>query len=147
MMNQIEIRTVALSDTKGIAELNLELGYQTSNDVVEKQLKEVLATNDHYVLIAMNQEEIAGYIHAFRAVRLTTDTFIEIGALIVKGNYRNQGIGKQLVEHLQREVKDMNKIRVRCNVKRMAAHSFYSSLNFEEKKEQKIFDRKMGYDK
>lgn len=143
MTNQKEIRKVEPSDSYGITALNHELGYQTSSQLIEKQLSEILSSEDHFVFVAISDDEIVGYIHGFKAVRLTTETFVEIGALIVKENHRKKGIGKALVNHLEVHAKDTEKIRVRCNVKRTAAHDFYTALNFTGRKEQKVFEREV----
>jgi N-acetylglutamate synthase-like GNAT family acetyltransferase len=100
MINQIEIRRVETADSLKIADLNHELGYQTSKTLIERQLKIIQSKSDHYVFAATIDHQVIGYIHGFIAVRLTSDTFIEIGTLIVKGNYRNKGIGRSLVNHL-----------------------------------------------
>jgi len=48
-----------------------------------------------------------------------------------------------LVEHFELEIKDVEKLRVRCNVKRTSAHEFYLALNYAEYKEQKVFEKNL----
>ncbi len=143
MIDQIEIRRIEATDFSRIAELNHELGYQTSESLVERQLKIIQSKKDHYGFVATNSNEIIGYIHGFISIRLTTYPFAEIGGLIVKEQFRHKGIGRKLVEHLEQHIKDVENIRVRCNVNRKSAHDFYLALNYTEKKEQKIFERKL----
>lgn len=134
---------IEASDSRKIAELNQELGYQTSKTLIDRQLKIIQSKKDHYAFVAINNNEIVGFIHGFNSVRLTTDTFVEIGALVVKEKSRNKGIGRALVNYLEIHVKNIENIRVRCDLRRKAAHDFYSALNYIEKKDQKIFERKL----
>ena len=143
MKEQIIIREIEVTDAARIAGLNQELGYQVSSSLVERQLETILTRKDQYGYVAIIEGEIAGYIHAFISIRLTSDPFLEIGGLIVAEQHRRAGVGRMLVEHLEEQVNGFGKMRVRCNVKRNAAHKFYSSLNFIENKEQKVFDKKL----
>lgn len=141
MINQINIREINKGDALRIAELNQELGYQTSQSLVARQLNTILSDRNHYGYIAISEQKIVGYIHGFISIRLTTAPFAEIGGLIVDEQYRKKGIGRLLVDHLERQINEVEKLRVRCNVKRNSAHEFYLSLNYQEKKEQKIFEK------
>lgn len=143
MINPIEIRQIEVTDASKIAELNQELGYQTSTSLVERQLEIIRSKKDHYVFVAIDNDQVVGYIHGFISIRLTTDPFLEIGGLIVKENCRNKGIGRKLVGHLEQYIKGVENVRVRCNVNRKSAHDFYLALNYTEKKEQTIFERKL----
>ncbi|MBL4593583.1 MAG: GNAT family N-acetyltransferase [Flavobacteriales bacterium] len=143
MTKQIQIRNIEEADASRIAELNQELGYQTSPSLVERQLKTILSERNHHGYVAINDNQIVGYIHGFISIRLTTEPFAEIGGLIVNEDFRNRGIGRQLVDHFEKQIKDVENIRVRCNVNRNPAHKFYLTLNYIEKKEQKIFEKKL----
>lgn len=92
MTNQIHIRKIEAADSSRIAELNQELGYQTPSSLVDKQLKVILSKSDHYGYVAINGNQIVGYILGFISIRLTTEPFAEIGGLIVDETHRKRGV-------------------------------------------------------
>ena len=77
---------------------------------------------------------------------LAEGTYGEIASLVIAEAQRGRGIGRQLVEHAARWLREkgMIKLRVRCNVVRKGAHRFYDRLGFDESKSQKVFDRKLA---
>jgi N-acetylglutamate synthase-like GNAT family acetyltransferase len=141
---KISIRNAEIKDSESIAELSCQLGYKSENIAIQKRLTEILANNDDCVLVALENEKIVGWIHGFYSRRVESESFIEIGGLVVDTNYRKNGIAKRLVDELNKwaYAKECRKIRVRCNVTRKEAHIFYMKIGFELNKEQKIFDRK-----
>jgi len=143
MNNQVQIRDIKVIDSSSIAELNQELGYQIDQCLIESQIISIRSENNHYGYVAIIDNQIVGYIHGFVSIRLTTSPFAEIGGLIVNEDFRNRGIGRKLVDHFEMQIKDVENIRVRCNVNRKSAHKFYLTLNYIEKKEQKIFEREL----
>lgn len=143
MTKLIHIRKIQEGDAPRIAELNQELGYETSPLIVERQLRTILAEKNHYAYVAIIGDQIVGYIHGFISIRLTTEPFAEIGGLIIEERFRKNGIGRKLVGHMEQDINDVEKLRVRCNVKRSSAHEFYLALNYEENKEQKVFEKKL----
>ena len=143
MTDQIRIRKIQEGDAPRIVELNQELGYRTSSFLVERQLNTILNDRNHYGYIAITENQIVGYIHGFISIRLTTEPFAEIGGLIIDERYRKRGIGRILVDHMEQKINEVEKFRVRCNVKRSSAHEFYLALNYQESKEQKVFERKL----
>lgn len=144
MASQIKIREIEEMDSSRIAELNQELGYQTSISLVERQLKAILAESGHHGFVAVIDNQLVGYIHGFISIRLTAEPFAEIGGLVVDERHRRMGIGRKLVEHFEQNISGVEKLRVRCNVKRNAAHAFYTTLKYKERKEQKVFERKLN---
>jgi GNAT superfamily N-acetyltransferase len=143
MNESIEIREIRNTDAVEIAQLTKELGSFINVDQVDEQLESILADKSHFAYVAVTDGRLVGYIHCFVALRMTTTPFLEIGGLVVKKEYRSLGIGKLLVNSMLQSNDEIDKVRVRCNVKREAAHEFYAHLNFEEKKEQKVFEWKV----
>ena len=143
MVNRTQIRQIQESDSSRIAELNQELGYDTTSSLVKRQVKKLQSDNSHYGYVAVYDNKVVGYIHGCISIRLTTDPFAEITGLIVDSTYRKKGIGRKLVNHLEQEMNEVEKLRVRCNRKRKPAHEFYLALNYQEHKEQKVFELKL----
>ncbi len=142
-IEKIQIRKIQKSDSSTIAELSAQLGYKVTSSEIFEQIVKLNDHNDHFAFVAVLEDEIVGYIHGVRTLRLTTSPFIEITGLIVREKYRGKRVGCKLVKHLEEQITVSKKIRVRCNVKRELAHKFYENLSYSEKKEQKIFEKKL----
>jgi GNAT superfamily N-acetyltransferase len=104
----------------------------------------MLGSKEHFVRVAVVENKIVGWIHAFKTVRIETTPFIEIGGLVVDKDFRGKGIGKKLVDVISQwcEHENISSLRVRCNIKRKEAHLFYLGIGFNETKEQKVFEKK-----
>ena len=138
-------RVAELKDAELITELSNQLGYESTNEKIHHRLSEILNHADNCVFVMFDNENMIGWIHGFYTRRVESDSFIEIGGMVVDKNYRRKGIGRMLVQKIMEwahEVK-INKIRVRCNSLRHDTHTFYRSIGFVEMKEQKIFDLKL----
>ncbi len=142
MTEAVQVRAIQESDSRAIAALAKQLGYDISLPVVAEQVASIIANQDHFAFVAVREAEIIGFVHGFVALRLTASPFLEIAGLVVREEDRGKGIGSRLVRHLEEYVNHCDTVRVRCNVKRELAHRFYLKLDYSEKKEQKIFARK-----
>ena len=138
---EIQIEPITLRHAPAVQKLSQQLGYPLFLNEIENNIKEVILSDDHIALVAIVDEEVAGWIHAFKAVFLESNPFIEIGGLVVDENYRGKGIGKKLVESIKQWCveKQISILRVRSQVKRKEAHQFYMNNGFTEIKEQKVF--------
>ncbi|MEY4876605.1 MAG: hypothetical protein RL708_1754 [Bacteroidota bacterium] len=138
-------RAAELKDVEWITELSNQLGYDSTPEKVGNRLSEILNHADNCVFVILDNESVVGWIHGFCTRRVESDSFIEIGGMVVDNNYRRKGIGSMLVKKVEdwANEKKINKIRVRCNSLRIETHSFYNSIGFIESKEQKIFDLKL----
>ncbi|WP_371805553.1 GNAT family N-acetyltransferase [Candidatus Lokiarchaeum ossiferum] len=143
-MKNVKIRAISINDCDAITSLTNQLGSDVSSDVVKEQMNEILKKSDHFAFVAVLKDQVVGYIHCFTAIRLTSKPFIEICGLVVNEKERGNGIGKLLVEHIEGLFNENNKIRVRCNSKRKLAHNFYHNLNYNLRKEQKIFEKNIS---
>lgn len=141
---KILIRTAEIEDSESITELSNQLGYPSEIIEVQKRLMELLQNNDNCVFIALEGEKVVGWVHGFYSRRIESESFVEIGGLVVDTEYRKKGIGKLLVDEINKwsSTKQCDKIRVRCNTVRKESHLFYQQLGFEINKEQKVFDRR-----
>jgi GNAT superfamily N-acetyltransferase len=141
----IFLRVAELKDVESITKLSYQLGYKTTIEKIHARLSEILSNNDNCVYIIINNENIIGWIHGFYSLRVESDSFVEIGGMVVDENFRRKGIGKMLLNKVIEwaHSKKCNKIRVRCNTLRKEAHVFYNNIGFIETKEQKVFDMKL----
>jgi N-acetylglutamate synthase-like GNAT family acetyltransferase len=138
----ISLRKVKISDSKHLTALSNQLGYSTNENLIRERILNIIERHDHCIYIAQKNNEIVAWIHAFVALRIESDAFVEIGGLVVSEVHRKQGVGKALIDEVVKwaKEKDIPKVRVRCNTIREGAHTFYEKIGFEEVKEQKVFD-------
>jgi predicted N-acetyltransferase YhbS len=138
----IFIRAAQIKDSNFITKLSDELGYKTTNDKTIKRLSEILTSKNDCVFVAYDEDMAVGWIHGFYSLRVESDSFVEIGGLVVDKNYRKNGIGKMLIGEVLKwtHLKNIIKIRVRSNTIRTETHKFYRNFGFKEIKDQKIFD-------
>jgi len=140
---KITIRNASLTDSGSVAELTGQLGYQSDHRAIQERLGGLLEQEEDCVFVALDTEKVVGWVHGFYSRRIESEPFVEIGGLVVSGNYRNKGIAKLLVEEIYMWARTLacKKIRVRSNTIRKPAHGFYMKLGFEFEKEQKIFGK------
>jgi GNAT superfamily N-acetyltransferase len=146
MDTKIIVRKAKLDDALFISALSSELGYSASVDEIRDRLSRILASDEHTVFVASSSDEIVhGWIHIFISKQLVTETFAELGGLIVANEYRRQGIGEQLLlqaEEWARE-KELCLMRIRTQIFRKEAHRFYEKMEYSFWKEQKAFEKRL----
>lgn len=114
------IRTATINDSKAINELSIHLGYgSTPQDIAGERLKCLLESINDQVLVFEESNIILGWVHVFKAQRVASATFYEIGGLVVCPKGRKKGIGRKLVKFAAKQSEVQNsELRVRCNSQR-----------------------------
>lgn len=141
-MNEIIIRTASMSDASAIANLSNRLGYPVIKEDTEKYLRLLKSSKKDIVYVAVSDNEVIGWMHIFKTVRVESGIFCEIGGLVIDEEFRGKGIGKRMIEKARIWCKEngSDKLRVRSNVKREAAKNFYFHEGFRQKKVQNVFE-------
>lgn len=134
----LKVREAVLADAGEVNLISKHLGYDaiTESEATDK-LHTLIESSVDRVYVCEYQGELVGWIHIFRANRLASPSFHEIGGLVVKPSVRGLGLGKALVRHAVEQHKGV--FRVRCNEKRTEAHRFYEGLGFTGSKSQRVF--------
>lgn len=138
-------RKATLNDCVLMTQLSNQLGYETTAAKLKNRLAEILDSPDDCVFVVLDNETIIGWIHGFYTRRVESDSFTEIGGMVVDEQYRRKGIGQKLINEVIEWalVKKTGKIRVRCNTMRKETHLFYAAIGFTGTKEQNIFDLRL----
>ena len=144
MVSLSNLRPATIADASAINLLSDSLGYLSGSDEDLASRLELLIDSDRdEVWLAENGLNIVGWIHFFQANRVASASFVEIGGLVVKPDFRNRGIGKSLIEQASLWASAKNlKLRVRTDSRREEAHSFYVSAGFNKLKNQHVFELK-----
>lgn len=141
----INIRSAEIDDADSIENLRAHMAYEKTIISTRERIESILKNEDNCIFVALQNDEIVAWIHAFYAMRIESDFFVEIGGLVVHERYRRRGIASLLVDQVllwTRHVK-RDQVRIRTNTIRKETHAFYEKLGFRETKEQKVFDMQL----
>lgn len=140
------IRDLKTRDAEAIYEINKEaLGYDFSPEKTASQLAK-LSQDVHHFLLGYedsSSHELLGYVHAEVYESLYSQPGFNILALAVRPGHQGQGIGKSLLEGLEKEAKRRGYGFIRLNSAdhRLGAHAFYEKVGYTCDKMQKRFIR------
>ena len=138
----IIIREIIAQDAAAITLLSYQLGYSISEEQTVQNINALMQSNRHDVFVAVDEQHVIGWMGVSCNISLESSPMCEIHGLVVNEKYRNKGIGKMLIEKAKQWSRDkgINKLRLRCNIKRTDAHKFYTNAGFTEIKQQKVFE-------
>lgn len=140
----MKIRPARATDAAEIVRLCEQLGYRTP----AAQARRVLASKGSAVLVA----DLDGFVAGFAEVRKDEPSLIsdpsraELVGLVVDEGFRSGGVGAALVAAAEAWAKGrkLSCLRLRCNVKREAAHRFYERHGYEHVKTSKVYDKRLA---
>ena len=136
------IRRMEARDAFQTAALAAELDYPgVTPALVAERLTSVAGSGDHGVWVHDDGSQLLGLIHAQHMRRIISPPYAEILHLVVSGRARRSGVGRALVAQVVAWARErgLDRVRVRSNVVRDAAHPFYLSLGFERHKTQHVY--------
>ena len=140
------IRRMEPGDAAEAAELATELDYPGATAaLVAERFAAVAGREDHVVWVHDDGGRLLGLVHAQHMHRIISPPYAEILHLVVSGRVRRGGVGRALVERVVDWARErrLDRVRVRSNVVRDAAHPFYLSLGFERHKTQHVYLRRL----
>ncbi len=140
----INIRHAKSLDASDISGLSNQLGYPTNPKDTLDSLSPLLSSENHVVIVAeLSDGTIVGWIHVFKAQRIESGVFAEIGGFIVSEKFQGKGIGRKLLQETEKwaKHKKLTKVRVRSKIEREDATKFYTNMNFSQTKQQNVFDK------
>lgn len=131
----VVIRDATLGDLPEIVYLASQMGYEVTAEGIKPVLTHYINNPDYYLLIAEKDGQVIGmagftvkyYLHREKPV-------LYVGSLVVKEEYRSQGVGKNLMERMEliARQRGCNSIQLNSNKRRVRAHKFYEKLGFVE---------------
>lgn len=122
--------------------LSEQLGYPSTLVDIQQRITAIATSPNDVVYVALQDQQLVGWMHAFFTLRIESAPFCEIGGLVVHQDRRNKGIGALLVQQakLWCRQRGIHSLRVRSNVLRKEAHAFYIRQGFKEVKKQSVFE-------
>jgi GNAT superfamily N-acetyltransferase len=136
----------AVRDAKRIAALAGQLGYPSTAHQVRRRIERIRGRPDHHALVAeAGDGEVVGWLHVFVSRLLESDSFAEIGGLVVDERHRRSGIGELLMRHAESwaRARGCRTVRLRSNIIRKDAHAFYTKLGYHVTKMQYSFAKSL----
>ena len=136
------VRRITADDAGEVATLCNQLGYTVTSAQARDHIAAVLNTPTADGFVAIDDDEVVGWIGVARNVQIQSPPYCEIRGLIVDASHRNTGIGRLLIGRAKEWAKDqgLSTLRLRCNLIRIDTHEYYRHLQFREIKDQKIFE-------
>ena len=113
-----------------------QLGYPAKLSTIKKRFQTLNKLKNHKLLIAIDGDQLLGWIHLEIVHAILYDTRVEIRALVVDQSARRSGVGKKLVLMAKQwaKKKKIKTIYLRTNIKRKGAHKFYEHIGFSKTK-------------
>ena len=138
----ILIRKISSEDVEAITALTEQLGYAFAPEQMLLHIKNVLSHDDTDAFVAEHEGRVIGWIGLAYRIQIESAPFCEINGLVVDEAFRGNKIGRSLIEKAKSWTREngCDRLRLRTNVTRHDAHRFYSSLGFNEVKQQKVFE-------
>lgn len=142
-MSEIKIRSAVRADLPAIVKLLAEdpLGKRRENfriplpESYVHAFESIKESPEHQILVALLHESIAGVMQLSMIPNLTYQGRwrAQIEGLRVKERYRDQGIGKMLVQHAinQAKLKHCVMVQLTTDKQRPEANRFYRNLGFK----------------
>lgn len=146
----IIIRIARLEDTDQLAELCAQLGYPISVELVRHNLIHLLADSSQKVWVAETVDRIlVGWIHGIHEWLLESAPRIELGGLVVRKDYRHQGVGSLLLDTVEKWAAEIGcvEVHLRSNTLRTEAHTFYKNHGYTQIKTQFAFSKPISSSK
>jgi GNAT superfamily N-acetyltransferase len=132
---EVTIRDACSNDAEALATLLGQLGYPASAEAVVRRLERLSASGADRVVVAELDAGIVGLACLHTSLSIAYDEpAAKLSALVVDKPHRLRGIGKALVQEMEREAR-----RRRCSMiflttagRRDGAHAFYERIGFED---------------
>lgn len=140
-MSDCIIREAAEGDYADIQSLSDHcLGYDYDREKTRERLIYIMDVlgGHHKIYVAEIGGKIVGYIHACDYDLLYHDSMKNILGIAVREDARRQGVGRALLEAVERWAKDTGSagIRLVSGARRTEAHEFYRACGYTENKFQ-----------
>jgi GNAT superfamily N-acetyltransferase len=136
--SSVKVRDADKEDISALADLMTELGYQTSVDQMHLRFNRIAAHSDYKTIVAVLNDEVVGMAGLAKGIYYEKNgSYLRIVALVVKSAHRGQGVGKFLLDAVEKWAieQGLNTVLVNCGNReeRKASHAFYEKMGYTVK--------------
>jgi len=134
-------------DAEGVARLSGELGYPARAAEIEERFRRIADDPDAAVFVAIDGGDgVRAWLHVATTRDLVSPAHAEVRALVVDADARGRGIGRRLLDAAERWAGERGHgtMRIRSNITRERARSFYERAGYEVTKTQHNFTKALG---
>src|SRR5437667_1502583 len=131
---RFRIHLARCADSERMARLATQLDYPSTIAEVRRRLGRILKQPSHAVFLAEKSDVgVVGWAHVFVHALVESDTFAEVGGLVVDECERGQGIGNRFMKKIESwaRARGAKNVSLRSNVIRKDAHAFYEKLGYQ----------------
>ena len=128
-----QIREMKIEDYKDIYELNCqEMGYDYPIQDTKEKLIQLSQSHYDQIYVAVIHNKVVGYVHANDYDTIYAPHMKNIMGIAVSKDYKRQGIGKALLNEIEKWAKDTGAkgIRLVSGSSRKGAHAFYHQCGY-----------------
>lgn len=127
------VRAAVLADAAAIAGLVTQLGYPTEGAAMEPRLGRMLSLSHHTIVVAESSGEVVGFVGACVDHGVELNAYGRITALAVDEKWRGRGVGKRLVEQVERWCRERgaDRVTLTSGQHRPESHKFYKAIGYE----------------
>jgi len=139
-----QIRECKIEDVDAIYNLNnTEMGYEYSIEDTKDKLERLLKSDKDKIFVATIQNTVVGYVHANDYDVIYAPHMKNIMGIAVSSEYKKYGIGKAMLEEIERWAKETGAfgIRLVSGSTRIGAHEFYKRCGYIGEKQQINFKK------
>lgn len=135
MLEEAVIRMAVLNDVIQLLPLMEQLGYPQNLEVFQKHFIEFMSEKDYGIAVAEQNGKIIGCVAWSKSIRFVSNAKrIHIEGLIVDKEYRGYGIGKKLMNFVEKFAKTFSPciIDLTSGLRRAkdGSHEFYKALGY-----------------
>ena len=129
------LRKVKISDSPALANLMVQLGYPTTEEEMRYRIENIMKDTHYETIVAEIDYKVVGMVGLYKGLFYEkNEVSIRIVAFVVDQNYRNMGLGKQLLEVAENWALENGAFEIGLNSgkrkEREMAHQFYKGLGF-----------------
>jgi len=129
------IRDALVEDIEALTLLMADLGYPTSVTDMKARFESIAAHPDYKTIVAVLDNEVVGMAGLCKGIYYEMNgTYMRILAFVVKQDYRNMGIGRQLIAVAENWAVEQGLNIVIINSgnrdERLASHAFYHEMGY-----------------
>lgn len=138
------IRAARAEDAAELARLTEQWGHPTSTDDMTARLAVLLPRPEHFIVVADGDPGmLRGWAAAERRLSLGSGDGIELVGLVVDAAARRTGVGRSLVDAVERWAagQGASAVLLRSNVARVESHPFYERIGYMRRKTQHAYHK------